>query len=61
VHQTPAPRLLLAAFAVPDGKLPLRTGRVHFLRRVSATQTIALLNQTSEVPTAQVDQGVWAT
>jgi transposase InsO family protein len=61
VHQSAPPRLLPATFALPDGKLPLQTGRVHFLRRVSASQTIALLNQTWDVPNAQADQGVWAT
>ncbi len=60
-HQTSPVHRLPAAFQLPTGKLPLRAGRVHFLRRVSSAHTVSLLNQTWAVPTAQVDQGVWAT
>jgi hypothetical protein len=61
VHQASPARHLPADFHLPAGKLPLSAGRVHFLRRVSADHTVSLLNQTWTVPTAPVDQGVWAT
>lgn len=59
VHQQPAPQRL-ADLPWPKGKLPLCTGRVHFLRRVSAEGTVALLNATWAVP-KPIDTGVWAT
>jgi transposase len=61
VQQASPARRLPADFHLPTGKLPLTAGRVHFLRRVSSAHTLSLLNQTWAVPTAQVDQGVWAT
>jgi hypothetical protein len=60
-HQASPARRLPADFQLPTGKLPLTAGWVHFLRRVSPAHTVSLLNQTWAVPTAQVDQGVWAT
>jgi transposase InsO family protein len=40
---------LPASFVVPTGRLPLAEGRVTFLRRVSATGTVAVLSQTFRV------------
>ena len=44
-----------------SGKRSLVAGRVHFIRRVQADRTITVLNVSWKVPTAQPDQGVWAT
>ncbi len=48
-------------FRLPEGRLPLTVGRVHFMRKVSQAHTISLLNVPWEVPQAQPEQGVWAT
>jgi transposase len=52
---------LSADFRLPQRRLPLTAGRVHFMRRVSQEQTISVLNLHWDVPKAQPDQGVWAT
>ena len=51
---------LPANFQMPK-KLPLTSGKVHFMRKVDQDQKISLLNLTWDVPKAQPDQGVWAT
>lgn len=56
----PPTHRLPADFPLPE-RLPLTVGQVHFIRRVSAEKRITLLNLEWEVPTAQPDQGVWAT
>jgi len=61
VHTVSIQNKLASTFALPRGKLPLTEGHVHFMRRVSAAQTITLLNLTWSVPNVQPDQGVWAT
>ena len=52
---------LSPAITLPQGRLPLTEGRIHFIRRVSAERTISILNLTWAVPQAEPDQGVWAT
>ena len=61
VHASSTRTRLSSTFALPEGKLPLTEGRVHFMRRVSDKQTITLLNLTWSVPDMEPDQGVWAT
>jgi transposase len=51
---------LPADFQLPK-QLPLTAGQVHFMRRVKRDRKISLLNLEWEVPTAEPDQGVWAT
>jgi hypothetical protein len=41
-------------------KLPLTTGKVHFMRRVNQDKQVHILNVDWEVPQANPDQGVWA-
>jgi hypothetical protein len=60
-HAERPARKLPANFRLPSGKTPLTAGRVHFIRKVSSARTISVLNLTWTVPTAQPDQGVWAT
>jgi transposase len=48
-------------FQLPRAKQPLTEGRVHFIRKVSAQQTVSILNLDWDVPKAKINQGVWAT
>jgi transposase InsO family protein len=63
VHHPHARCQLSTSFEVPSGKLPLTTGRVHFMRRVHAHRSIKLLNLTWTLPEESVKpkMGVWAT
>jgi hypothetical protein len=61
VHAASARRQLSSSFNLPKGRLPLTEGCVHFMRRVSPQQSISVLNLTWTVPSAEPDQGVWAT
>lgn len=45
----------------PSERLPLTAGQVHFLRRVDQNHQVMILNLDWDVPTAELDQGVWAT
>lgn len=47
-------------FALPD-PIPLTTGRVHFMRKVSPQQTIELLNSDWDASSAEAGQCVWVT
>jgi hypothetical protein len=60
-HSQPAPNRLPADFTRPKGKLPLTEGRIHFMRRVSPTGTVSVLNLEWVVPQPKPDQGVWVT
>ena len=65
-EQTPA-AVHYAPIPLPDGlqstskKRPLYEGQVHFMRKVLADKTISVLNVPWSVPTANPNQGVWAT
>lgn len=62
VHQQPtAPHLLEADFSLPEGKLPLYAGRLHFMRQVQPNDTVSVLNVEWPVPDPEPDQGVWVT
>jgi hypothetical protein len=62
VHQHPTPpRLLEATFTLPEGKLPLYAGRLHFIRRVQPDGTVSVLNVDWSVPNADPQKGVWVT
>lgn len=58
--QTP-PSRLETSFSLSDQKLPLKEGRIHFIRRVQQDETISLLNTQWQVPNADLQKGVWAT
>jgi transposase InsO family protein len=45
----------------PPHPLPLMSGHVHFMRHVSATRQVHVLNVHWPVPDALPDQGVWVT
>jgi hypothetical protein len=61
VHLQLPPNRLPADFTRPKGKLPLTEGQIHFMRRVSPTGTVSVLNLEWAVPTPKPDQGVWVT
>ena len=61
VHAQAVGRKLAPDFQLVQPKLPLYAGRLHFLRRVSAAQTISVLNVAWPVSAALPDAGVWAT
>jgi len=59
-HATP-PNRLDPTFVLSEQKLPLREGRIHFIRRVEADGTISVLNATWSVPKPDPNKGVWVT
>lgn len=62
IHQqgTP-PRQLPADFTLSGQKLPLREGRIHFMRRVSPQSQVRVLNVDWNVPHFDPLKGVWVT
>jgi hypothetical protein len=61
VHHQTTPHLLAPDFRLSAQKLPLREGRIHFMRRVRADGTISVLNVDWLVPDSTPDTGVWTT
>jgi hypothetical protein len=61
VHTRSALPKLSADFVLPQAKLPLTQGRVHFMRRVDSDKTISVLNLSWVVSQAEPQQGVWVT
>jgi hypothetical protein len=59
-HATP-PNRLDPTFTLAEQKLPLREGRIHFIRRVEAEGTVSVLNVNWSVPQPDPDKGVWVT
>jgi transposase len=60
LHMAHPPRRLGADFPVPEQRLPLTTGRVHFMRRIQPGGSVRVLNVDWRVP-APEDTGVWVT
>jgi hypothetical protein len=60
-HSQPSQLLLSANFSKPSGKLPLYTGRVHFMRRVDPDGTVSVLNVKWALPEVDPSKGVWVT
>jgi hypothetical protein len=48
-------------FQIPTDKMPLRQGRVHFMRRVTPDGAVRVLNVDWAVPRFNLLQGVWVT
>jgi transposase InsO family protein len=61
IHQRDSIRQLPPDFAHSIGKLPLREGRIHFIRRVNDQGVIRVLNVDWKVPSFDVSKGVWVT
>lgn len=61
VHARTAGQRLVPHFQLGQKTLPLYAGRIHFMRRVNAQQTVSVLNVSWKVRAASPDQGVWVT
>ena len=61
IHTRSALPKLSADFVLPQAKLPLTQGQVHFMRRVDLDKTVSVLNLSWAVPQAEPQQGVWVT
>lgn len=61
IHQQTTPRKLAVDFTLPATKLPLREGRIHFMRRVNPEGTVRVLNVDWTVPRFDTAKGVWVT
>lgn len=60
-HHRLEPHLLAADFVMNNHKLPLREGRIHFMRQVQADGTVRVLNVDWVVPKPDLSRGVWVT
>lgn len=62
VHFQHQPQLLPPDFALPEGKLPLTEGQIHFMRRVSDAGTVSVLNlEWSVAHDPDPPKAVWVT
>jgi len=61
IHYQISPRKLDAAFVYPAPRIPLRAGRIHFMRRVSADGIVRVLNADWVIPKSDMTKGVWVT
>jgi transposase InsO family protein len=61
LHHQYQPEELAADFQLSDQKLPLREGRIHFMRRVESQGTVRILNANWSVPHFDPTKGVWVT
>jgi transposase len=60
-HHRLEPHLLTADFVMNNHKLPLREGRIHFIRQVQVNGTVRVLNVDWVVPNPDLSRGVWVT
>lgn len=60
-HQQRPPQTLPDTVALSEDKRPLYEGRVHFMRRVTESGTICVLNVDWQVPEFDPLKGVWGT
>ena len=61
MHYQISPRKLDASFVYPSPKIPLRSGRIHFIRRVNSDGIVRVLNANWTIPKFDVTKGVWVT
>ena len=61
VHHQQQPDKLDADFQLSPRKLPLREGRIHFMRCVTPEGTVRVLNENWPLPQFDATQGVWVT
>ena len=61
LHHQQQPEKLDADFKMSSPKLPLREGRIHFMRRVTPEGTVRVLNTDWTVPQFDPAKGVWVT
>jgi transposase InsO family protein len=61
LHHQQQPEKLTDDFQLSAQKLPLREGRIHFMRRVEPEGTVRVLNANWTVPQFDLTKGVWVT
>lgn len=61
LHHHQQPEKLDIDFKMSSPKLPLREGRIHFMRRVTPEGTVGVLNADWAVPQFDPTKGVWVT
>lgn len=61
IHLQQSPTQLPLDFVLSDTKLPLREGRIHFIRKIEANGTVQVLNSAWKVPKPDFQKGVWVT
>ena len=61
LHHQQSPNTFPVDFSLPPGKLPLREGKVHFIRRIDPDGTVKVLNARWRVPEPDFNKGVWVT
>jgi transposase InsO family protein len=60
-HQYQSRQRLSSEFRLSTTKIPLREGRLHFMRRVAPDRTVRVLNVVWDVPDHDTTKGVWVT
>ncbi|MCP4363493.1 MAG: DDE-type integrase/transposase/recombinase [Chloroflexi bacterium] len=61
LHHHSCPQKAADDFVVTEAKMPLREGRVHFMRRLSEGGQVRVLNDNWAVPGFDPTKGVWVT
>jgi len=61
IHSQISPRRLDVSFVYLAPKIPLRSGRIHFIRRVNPDGIVRVLNANWTIPKFDVTKGVWVT
>jgi hypothetical protein len=61
VHSQHLMQKLVSDFTPSETRRPLKEGRVHFMRRVSAEGKVRVLNDEWVVPNPDTEKGVWVT
>ncbi len=61
LHYVTPPHPLDPDFTLSEQKLPVRAGRIHFIRQVQAEGIVSVLNVNWSVPKSDLDKGVWVT
>lgn len=61
LHHVQEPNKLDSDFQMRSEKLPLREGRIHFMRKVTPDGTVRVLNANWTVPQFDPTKGVWVT
>lgn len=61
LHSKLSKRAWPSSFSLPNKKLPLTEGQVHFIRLVDQKRNVRILNVDWPVPSAKPEQSVWAT
>ena len=61
IHSQYSVQKLATDFTLSEKRRPLKEGRVHFMRRISAEGKVRVLNDEWVVPNPDAEKGVWVT